>query len=646
MDRVTFLVGTAVTMTGRGVLKDQAIAVEAGRIVAIESRAAAQLTGRIVDWRGLTVVPGLADCHAHVDQRQDMLLNLAHGVTLLRNMWGNPWHLLWQREVAAGRELGPHLVTTSPVADGRGASGTTVWPLSAVIDNAEAAHEAVSRWAAMGYQQVKAYSWLTAETLKALGEACSENQLPMVGHCPQSLTVQEAVDLGQSCFEHLMNYEYGVLRPEARARLDGLVAAGAQRFSPEVAEARSEIDEARLTDLASRLAAEAVTSCPTLIQIDRMFGERNTSDPRLKYVDPVLAEFWRPENDFRLNAFAPADRLPARRLSHERTRRIAAALRDAGAAVLVGTDAPNPFVFHGSSVVEEMEALMTAGYSAADVLYMATRGAADFLQLPERGRVDVGCVADLLAVRGDPTHSPSPLRDPVAVVVAGSVLERPDLNRLLDEAVALIHHEVEPQLSPVTEEEQHVGDYDRTDYGHRDGATRVSCCSQGTGLTRWREQVVRRGSAESRTVVIDSGGRLVSALVERSRDGGTESATVSSAADRASYDVRVVAIDGSESTGEFEWPLLPAADLCAPALLDAVRAADDNQLRALSLASAFGTGLLPEPAVLVRGDDGVLQTTHDAVRTIAGDSELDSYSIVGPMERLEHRRTGASRERP
>lgn len=633
-------------MTGLGALNDHAITVEGGRVVAIESREAAKLTGRIVDWRGLAVVPGLADCHAHVDQREHMLLNLAHGVTLLRNMWGNPWHLLWQREVAAGRELGPHLVTTSPVADGRGATGTTVWPLSAVIDTPEAAHHAVSQWATMGYQQVKAYSWLTAETLGALGDACRDNRLPMVGHCPQSLTVQEAVHLGQTCFEHLINYEYGVLRSEARTRLDAIVAAGAQRFSPQAAEARNEIDEAQLADLAAMLAAGAVTSCPTLIQIDRMFGERNTNDPRLKYVDPVLAEFWRPENDFRLNTWSLADLQRGRRLSYQRTRRIAAALRDAGAAVLVGTDAPNPFVFHGSSVVEEMEALMTAGYSAAEVLYMATRGAADFLQLPDRGRIDIGCIADLVAVRGDPTRSPAPLRDPVAVMVAGSVLERPDLDRLLDEATRLVHHDIEPQLSPVSEEEQHVGDYERTDYGHLDGATRVSCCSQGTGLKRWREQVVRRASTESRTVVIDTSGRLVSAHLERTRDGGTESATVSSTADRTFYDVQVIALDGSKATGKFEGPLLPAADLCTPALLEAARAADGNNLRALSLASAFGTGLLPEPAVLIGGDDGILQTTHDAVRTVAGDPELYRYSIVGPMEQLEHRRTDAYEEKP
>ena len=199
----TILAGVVISMTDRGVLRDQAITVEGGRITAIEPRENGRISGNVVDWRERTLIPGLADCHVHVEEKADMLLNLAHGITTVRNMRGKPWHLDWRRRVEEGKELGPQVVTSTPMADGQGAPGTTVWPNSAMISDRDAAHRAVNRWAELGYQQVKAYQWLSADALAGLGEACRDTGLPLVGHCPQSLTVHEAIDRGQIGFEHL-----------------------------------------------------------------------------------------------------------------------------------------------------------------------------------------------------------------------------------------------------------------------------------------------------------------------------------------------------------------------------------------------------------------------------------------------------------
>lgn len=642
---ITILAGTVISMTDRGVLRDQAIIVADGRISRVEPRDGHQITGRVVDWRDRTLVPGLADCHTHVEEKADMLLSLAHGVTTVRNMRGKPWHLRWRQLVAEGSELGPYLVTSTPMADGRGAPGTTVWPDSAVIGDRAAAHEAVSRWAELGYQQVKAYQWLSADALQGLGEACRDTGLPLVGHCPQTLTVHEAIDRGQTCFEHLNNYEYGALRPAAQERLDAFYSQGfsygrgKNRFSPEAVEAATDLDDAKIVDLAQRLADEDITSCPTLIVFERVLGHRDLADPRLRYVDPVQARTWLPENDFRLAALSSKEMQYAAELLRRRGHRILAALRDAGARILVGTDAHNAFVFHGSSVIEEMELMVQAGYTDAEVMEMATRGAADYLGLIDRGRIDVGFVADMVAVSGDPTASVTALRDPSAVVVGGTVLERSKLDGLLEQAEALLHAEPDrAQLRSVPPDERVIGEYERTNFGRADAVTRVSSRSDSDGTTTWREQVIGRHHAEMRTTVIDTEGQLVSAEIERYRPEGFESATVKRD-DGPSYKLHSSALDGSQLYAKIAGPVLPGADLGVPALLAASRSAPEReQWPVLTLSTSLANGLAPVPGALERDDHELVQLTTDAQVRVTGDDKLDEYSLIAPMRNLVHRR--------
>lgn len=67
--------------------------------------------------------------------------------------------------------------------------------------------------------------------------------------------------------------------------------------------------------------------------------------------------------------------------------------------------------------------MSAAGMPAAEVLRSATEGAADWLGLPERGRVEVGAVADLLLVRGNPLEDWSVLGHPVMVIHDGQLVK-------------------------------------------------------------------------------------------------------------------------------------------------------------------------------------------------------------------------------
>ncbi|GAB2939866.1 amidohydrolase family protein [Hymenobacter coalescens] len=97
------------------------------------------------------------------------------------------------------------------------------------------------------------------------------------------------------------------------------------------------------------------------------------------------------------------------------------AARRAGVALVVGGDAG---VFAHGDNVRELELLVREyGFSPLDVLRGATHGNAQLLHLPDRGQVQPGLLADLVAVPGDPTQDVAALRQ-VQWVMKGGVVVR------------------------------------------------------------------------------------------------------------------------------------------------------------------------------------------------------------------------------
>ena len=99
-------------------------------------------------------------------------------------------------------------------------------------------------------------------------------------------------------------------------------------------------------------------------------------------------------------------------------------LLEAGAVVLAGTDAGVPGSFHGRTMVEELEEMVSQGMATEAALVGATSRAADLLGRPDLGRIAVGATADLLLVDGDPLADVSNLRRVRSVYLGGALVDR------------------------------------------------------------------------------------------------------------------------------------------------------------------------------------------------------------------------------
>jgi imidazolonepropionase-like amidohydrolase len=74
---------------------------------------------------------------------------------------------------------------------------------------------------------------------------------------------------------------------------------------------------------------------------------------------------------------------------------------DAGIPVITGTDAGTPFNLHGENAFE-LESLVEAGMSPMEAIHAATSVAAEALKLEGKGKLEAGCIADIIVVDGNP----------------------------------------------------------------------------------------------------------------------------------------------------------------------------------------------------------------------------------------------------
>jgi imidazolonepropionase-like amidohydrolase len=99
------------------------------------------------------------------------------------------------------------------------------------------------------------------------------------------------------------------------------------------------------------------------------------------------------------------------------------ALHNAGVMIGVGTDTNNPAMHYGDSYHAELAALVDAGMPAVDVMLAATRNGAMALgREAELGTLEVGKLADLLLVEGEPWSDITDLNRIRMVVQAGQVV--------------------------------------------------------------------------------------------------------------------------------------------------------------------------------------------------------------------------------
>lgn len=397
--------GTVLDGLGGPPLADGVVLVRAGRIEAVGPAASVAVPkdAEVIDARGKSVLPGLADLHVHLQGGwngidndllgyQRYLSALLHaGVTTVFDT-GNyaPFILQLRQEVAAGRVLGPRIYCVGAMVD----SADAAWPdLAYAVSSRALLPEMVRRGKQGKVDMVKGYVNLSDRMLRRLVEEAR----------PEGLRV--------------------VVDQWDRNGSPDLVATGIAGFA--------HMPTRRMSDDDVRAMREADAFAVTTLTVRESFARTRLADPAL-HGEPLVADAMPPWFLSELRAEA------ARPLTAEETEardRAAAALAEAGrnavkllaAGVLIaaGTDAPYPGVFPGEGLHRELELLVAAGLSPLQAIRLATHDAARVLQAEgEWGSLKPGLKADVLVVAGRPHERISDTRKIDLVVKEGRVLDR------------------------------------------------------------------------------------------------------------------------------------------------------------------------------------------------------------------------------
>ncbi len=405
-------------MTSDEVLRDQTIVVEDGRISALGDSAAVDVPDGvpIIDATGLFVMPGLWDLHVHLAREEALPLYLINGVTTIVSLGGQEEENLERRaSIASGRLSGPRVLTCGPVVHGHDVEVGTV-------------ADRIAEIAQSGYDCVKVYSEWDEEAYRAASDAAAELGILFLGHAPRNLPFDVVLDDGREQIVHLEELVYtSVLDDWLDRWRDG--AEPGPDDDPRLAV------EAEVRELARRTAERGIPIVATEIVIDNYLERaseegrgRLAARPYLRYVDPVARRSWQDDDQ------------GSRRVRFEQQVALQHLMLEVfweeGVAMALGTDAmldSDLQVVPGWSLHEELDIMVSAGYSPYEALRMGTVDAAAFMRRDGEGVVAVGAPADLLVLAANPLDDVANARDPMAVVAAGRWLGRAALEGRLGE---------------------------------------------------------------------------------------------------------------------------------------------------------------------------------------------------------------------
>jgi len=384
--------------TGREAVKKAAVLVEGNRITDVGTQVSYPKTAKVIDLKGLVIMPGLMDLHVHcggivhlkegephfVDMKASNKyadtreLSIANGVTTTRSAGDFFPDIVQVRdEINKGKLYGPRFFVCGKQFQATGGHpGFTIMQGNEyvlrnaiiLVDDPQKAREGVREMVDGGVDVIKVqrgsldpWNWpkrvpqLPLPALEALIDEAHKHNLRVMVHAETPQYTYEAVERGADCVEHV-------------------IAAGA--LSSEVPDG-----------LIKLMVDQGTYAVMTIIATLKVSSYYKGWD-KLPDLMAITKQFY-----------------------------------DAGVNLATGTDAGAPDVQFGEAVHEEMTLMVKAGMSPLDVIVASTKKAAEALgKGNELGTIEKGKLADMIVVSGNPTSDIADCKNIKLVMKDGKIL--------------------------------------------------------------------------------------------------------------------------------------------------------------------------------------------------------------------------------
>lgn len=410
-DVTAFVNVNAVPMDGERILSDWTVVVGDGKVIAMGPAASTPVPegATTIDGRGRYLMPGLAEMHGHLPPPTSadpayvdsvLYLYVANGVTTVRGMQGAPGQIELRERAARNEIIAPTLFLAGPAFSG----GTARSP--------EDAAARVRAQKEEGWDLLKVQGGLSLQTYDAMAKTAQELFIPFGGHVPQAVGVEHALESRQETIDHLDMYI---------ENLDGTDRP---------------LTEEQIRPLVEKTVESGVWVVPTLYVWETLRGpvsfEERTGLPELKYLPRQVVDQWTKSLGSRLKN--PNFDAEAAQHYIDNRMTLMKMLSDAGARILLGSDAPQQFNVPGFSIHHEMRRMVDAGMTPYEVLYSGTAAVGRHFRLAESfGQVAIGHRADFILLSANPLEDVANVQQREGVMLRGRWLPEAEIQKRLAE---------------------------------------------------------------------------------------------------------------------------------------------------------------------------------------------------------------------
>jgi imidazolonepropionase-like amidohydrolase len=387
--------------TGAGAVEDSVVVVRGGRIEAAGARSVVKVPVgmRVIHAEGQSLLPGLWEMHVHYSGVEFGPALLAAGVTTARDCGGEFEFLEGVRsKIDKDHALGPKLLLAGLIDSG----GPLAFGYVDVKTAAEGV-DAVDTYADAKFDQIKVYTQLKPDVLKAITAEAHKRGLTVTGHVPAAINAFDGIADGMDQINHLQ-FVIRAMNPDGGA---GPV----------------DLESERSKRLIALLKEKSIVVDPTNGWGEMAGHPKNVDvasfEPGIRAAPYTLAA------KFEAMGVPAADEAKFRERM-ETNRKVTHALYDAGVTIVPGSDTG----LLGYGLDRELELYVQAGMSPMAAIQSATLGAARVMKMDaDSGSVEVGKRADMVLVDGDPLKNISDIRRVVSVVKDGRMYDSRRLGR-------------------------------------------------------------------------------------------------------------------------------------------------------------------------------------------------------------------------
>jgi len=396
-----------VDVTSGRIIPNSTVVVD-GTTIDVAPNGKAPANAQVVDGQDKFLIPGLWDMHAHTEASGEAWLPLyvANGVTGIRDMGSALDYILQMRDgTASGRILGPRIFAAGPILDD--APGD--WPFRMRVKTADEGRAAVQLLKMRGVDLIKVHDNTPMPVFFAIAEEARRQGLPLAGHVPRGLTVEQVVDAGQHSIEHLSNGRMW------------RTCSGGGTYRPDACRPFFEM-----------LAQKGVWQTPTLVAIAEILSigtpRSEVSAEQMAYAGKQIRAMWAGNQ-----GLVNPDAINALRATAATSAVVVNDMVKAGVGVLAGCDS----MIAGYCVHDELTAMVRGGMTPIAALQTATLNPARYFGIEQKaGTVARGRSADLVLLDANPIADIANVRRIRAVIVAGRLLDRHALDETLAQARA------------------------------------------------------------------------------------------------------------------------------------------------------------------------------------------------------------------